>query len=174
MSQVLKEAVGVNDRYAASFGEEERAHAAARAAVRDPHVHGRPPRPGQVRRAHRGRRPRDPQRRRPGERRRDPSLVISYKLLGTREWFVIHHTDCGMEFFTERGDARPLGRASRRPSSGPKASRTSAPAPGRPRAKYIDWLTIDDTEQSVVDDVARIRATRSCRRASRCTATSTT
>ena len=29
------------------------------------------------------------------------SLVISYKLLGTREWFVIHHTDCGMEFFTD-------------------------------------------------------------------------
>src|SRR5436190_24125404 len=28
------------------------------------------------------------------------SLVISYKLLGTQEWFVIHHTDCGMEFFT--------------------------------------------------------------------------
>src|SRR5271163_3514055 len=28
------------------------------------------------------------------------SLVISYKLLGTREFFVIHHTDCGMGFFT--------------------------------------------------------------------------
>ena len=28
------------------------------------------------------------------------SLVISYKLLGTREFFVIHHTNCGMEFFT--------------------------------------------------------------------------
>ena len=28
------------------------------------------------------------------------SLVISYKLLGTREWFVIHHTDCGMLAFT--------------------------------------------------------------------------
>src|ERR1700748_3051007 len=27
------------------------------------------------------------------------SLVISYKLLGTQEWFVIHHTDCGMELF---------------------------------------------------------------------------
>jgi carbonic anhydrase len=25
------------------------------------------------------------------------SLIISYKLLGTAEWFVIHHTDCGME-----------------------------------------------------------------------------
>jgi carbonic anhydrase len=28
------------------------------------------------------------------------SLVISNKLLGTREWFVIDHTNCGMEFFT--------------------------------------------------------------------------
>src|SRR3954451_14378796 len=28
------------------------------------------------------------------------SLVISYKLLGTAEWFVIHHADCGMEYFT--------------------------------------------------------------------------
>src|ERR1700758_441797 len=28
------------------------------------------------------------------------SLVISHKLLGTGEWFVIHHTNCGMEFFT--------------------------------------------------------------------------
>ena len=29
------------------------------------------------------------------------SLVISHKLLGTREWFVVHHTDCGMETFTD-------------------------------------------------------------------------
>src|ERR1700719_5267958 len=29
------------------------------------------------------------------------SLVISHKLLGTHEWFVIHHTDCGMETFTD-------------------------------------------------------------------------
>ena len=29
------------------------------------------------------------------------SLVISHKLLGTKEWFVIHHTDCGMETFTD-------------------------------------------------------------------------
>ena len=29
------------------------------------------------------------------------SLVISHKLLGTNEWFVIHHTDCGMGMFTE-------------------------------------------------------------------------
>src|SRR6476619_5947545 len=28
------------------------------------------------------------------------SLIISYKLLGTREFVVIHHTDCGMLTFT--------------------------------------------------------------------------
>src|SRR5262252_9820318 len=28
------------------------------------------------------------------------SLVISHKLLGTLEWFVVHHTNCGMELFT--------------------------------------------------------------------------
>ena len=28
------------------------------------------------------------------------SLVISHKLLATNEWFVVHHTDCGMLTFT--------------------------------------------------------------------------
>jgi carbonic anhydrase len=30
------------------------------------------------------------------------SLVISHKLLGTQEWFVIHHTNCGMSFSPTR------------------------------------------------------------------------
>jgi carbonic anhydrase len=29
------------------------------------------------------------------------SLIISHKLLGTKEWFVIHHTNCGMELFSD-------------------------------------------------------------------------
>ena len=29
------------------------------------------------------------------------SLVISHKLLGTNAWFVIHHTNCGMELLTD-------------------------------------------------------------------------
>jgi carbonic anhydrase len=28
------------------------------------------------------------------------SVIISCKLQGTREFFVIHHTDCGMEYLT--------------------------------------------------------------------------
>src|SRR5262245_53821716 len=35
------------------------------------------------------------------------SLVISYKLLGTSEFFVIHHTECGMSVLHRRGDAEP-------------------------------------------------------------------
>src|SRR5262245_9150545 len=29
------------------------------------------------------------------------SLVISHKLLGTNEWFIIHHNNCGMETFSD-------------------------------------------------------------------------
>jgi len=29
------------------------------------------------------------------------SLIISYKLLGTRDWFVVQHTRCGMQTFTD-------------------------------------------------------------------------
>ena len=41
------------------------------------------------------------------------SLVISHKLLGTNEWFVIHHTNCGMELFSRRGHGRTARRRSR-------------------------------------------------------------
>lgn len=29
------------------------------------------------------------------------SLIISTRLLGTAEWFIIHHTDCGMTYFDD-------------------------------------------------------------------------
>ena len=61
------------------------------------------------------------------------SLVISYKLLGTAEWFVIHHTDCGMEYFTNESWRACSRRASRRPRSARTASTTSAR--GRDRAQ---------------------------------------
>ncbi len=39
------------------------------------------------------------------------SLVISYKLLGTREWFVVHHTNCGMQLFTDEVIGHLLGQS---------------------------------------------------------------
>lgn len=85
------------------------------------------------------------------------SLVISYKLLGTREWFVIHHTDCGMETFSDeimRGLLASSLKTARIEADG---WHDDGPGPGSTEAKYIDWLTIADNAQSVVEDVQRIR-----------------
>ena len=85
------------------------------------------------------------------------SLVISYKLLGTSEWFVIHHSNCGMEFFTDDVMRGLLGSSLETAELGADGFRDVGAGPGSAEANYVDWLTITDDEQSVVDDVARIR-----------------
>jgi carbonic anhydrase len=85
------------------------------------------------------------------------SLVISYKLLGTREWFVIHHSDCGMEFFTDDVIRGLLASSLETAELGPDGFRDVGRGPGSAEANYIDWLTITDNAQSVVEDVTRIR-----------------
>jgi carbonic anhydrase len=86
------------------------------------------------------------------------SLVISYKLLGTREWFVIHHTNCGMEFFSDELMRELLGQSLDTAELGADGFHDVGKGPGSSEAAYIDWLTIPDRERSVVEDVARIRA----------------
>ena len=85
------------------------------------------------------------------------SLVISYKLLGTAEWFVIHHSDCGMEFFTNELMSDLLAQSLEAAALGPNGFHDIGAGPGSPAGRDIDWLTITDREQSVVDDVRRIR-----------------
>ena len=68
------------------------------------------------------------------------SLIISYKLLGTREFVVIHHTECGMLTFTNdqlRGMLR---------------DDLNADASG------IDFLPFSDLDESVRQDVQTIRS----------------
>ena len=86
------------------------------------------------------------------------SLVISYKLLGTQEWFVVHHTDCGMEFFTDEVMRGLLANSLDTAALGPDGFTDVGPGPGSAEGAYIDWLTISDAQQSVVDDVNRIRS----------------
>jgi carbonic anhydrase len=86
------------------------------------------------------------------------SLVISYKLLGTKEWFVIHHSDCGMEFFTDDIMRSLLASSLETAALGPEGFYDVGAGPGSHEGQYIDWLTIPDRDQSVVDDVSRIRA----------------
>jgi carbonic anhydrase len=91
------------------------------------------------------------------------SLIISHKLLGTKEWFVVHHTDCGMEYFTSADLASLL--------DGSLASVNIVAAPDAPKGvafvnadqhggckdgHAIDWLTINDQATSIKEDVAKI------------------
>jgi len=86
------------------------------------------------------------------------SLVISYKLLGTKEWFVIHHSNCGMEFFTDEVMRGLLANSLQTAALGADGFYDVGSGRGSAEAKYIDWLTITDNAQSVTDDVSRIRS----------------
>jgi carbonic anhydrase len=85
------------------------------------------------------------------------SLVISYKLLGTREWLVIHHTNCGMEFFTNEVMRGLLASSLETAHLSEQGFKDVGKGPGSRAGEYIEWLTIPDQEQSVRDDVQRIR-----------------
>jgi carbonic anhydrase len=157
MSNVLQEVLGANQRYAADFGDKAKlAMPPARRfailtcmdarldpakfaglAEGDAHV---------IRNA--------------GGRASDDairSLVISYKLLGTREWFVIHHTNCGMEFFTDDVMRGLLANSLETAALTDKGFQDVGKGPGSRAGEYVEWLTIRDQEQSVRDDVQRIR-----------------
>ncbi len=85
------------------------------------------------------------------------SLVISYKLLGTREFFVIHHTNCGMESFSDEVMRGLLASSLEAAELTPQGFRDVGQGPGSREGEYIDWLTIKDPKQAVIDDVERIR-----------------
>ena len=85
------------------------------------------------------------------------SLVISYKLLGTQEWFVVHHSECGMQFFTNELMGDLLEQSLETAELGPEGFRDVGEGPGHSAGKEIDWLCIPDSDQSVVDDVRAIK-----------------
>src|SRR5882724_12935906 len=70
------------------------------------------------------------------------SLVISYKLLGTNEFFVIHHTDCGMLFFTDEVMRNLLVSSLETAELTPDGFRDVGRGPGSTEGEFIDWLTM--------------------------------
>jgi carbonic anhydrase len=86
------------------------------------------------------------------------SLVISYKLLGTKEFFVIHHTNCGMEFFTNEVIRGLLANSLETAALAPEGFKDVGKGPGSRAGEFIEWLTVPNQSQAVVDDVQRIRA----------------
>jgi carbonic anhydrase len=158
MSSILSEVLAANDKYAVSFGDKAnlalppvRAFAIltcmdarldpakyAGLAEGDAHV---------IRNA--------------GGRASDDairSLVISHKLLGTKEFFVVHHTNCGMEFFTNEVIRGLLNKSLETAELSDSGFTDVGEGPGSRAGEFIEWLTIADQKQSVIDDVSRIRA----------------
>jgi carbonic anhydrase len=86
------------------------------------------------------------------------SLVISHKLLGTAEWFVIHHTDCGMEYFTDDIIRNLLSKSLSTASVDANGWKNVTEEGGSDEAKFISFLTISNQANSVVDDVKRIKS----------------
>jgi carbonic anhydrase len=84
------------------------------------------------------------------------SLVISYKLLGTNEFFVIHHTECGMLYFTNDVMRGLLASSLETAQLTADGFKDVGKGPGSREGEYIDWLTFKDQKQAVLDDVARI------------------
>lgn len=157
MSQILQEVLAANARYAANFGDKGKlAMPPARhfavltcmdARLQPSKYAGLTEGDAHVIRNAGGRASDDAIR----------SLVISYKLLGTREWFVIHHTNCGMEFFTNEVMRDLLKSSLKTAALDAGGFHDVGPGPGSSEGDKIDWLTIKNQEQSVVDDVSRIR-----------------
>lgn len=85
------------------------------------------------------------------------SLAISHKLLGTREWFVIHHTNCGMELFTDAIIHDLFDQSLKTATFDGSVWKDPGGGEGSAEARYIDWLTIANQAKSVVEDVTRIR-----------------
>lgn len=85
------------------------------------------------------------------------SLVISYKLLGTKEFFVVHHRDCGMLTFTSPIINDLLSKSLESAVIDENGWRDVGQGPGSNEGAKIDWLAFSDEDKAVLDDVKTIR-----------------
>ena len=85
------------------------------------------------------------------------SLVISHKLLGTQEFFVVHHTGCGMQLFTGEIMGDLLAHSLDTAVIDEHGWHDVGAGPGTDEGHAAEWLTFTDLAQSVRDDVQRIR-----------------
>ena len=102
------------------------------------------------------------------------SLVISYKLLGTAEWFVIHHTDCGMEFFTDEVIRGLLASSLETAALGPEGFHDVGPGRDPPRARTSAGSRSPTRPAASSTTSGGFGTIRSCPAGSPCMGTSTT
>ena len=85
------------------------------------------------------------------------SLVISHKLLGTREWFVVQHTDCGMLYFDDATMGDLLAGSLETAELTPQGFRNASSPAARPRVATSSGTPSPTSSAPVVEDVTRIR-----------------
>ena len=91
------------------------------------------------------------------------SLVVSHKLLGTVEWFIIHHTDCGMQKISDETIAKLLEDDLETSSFDGKTwsnnnnVKSENFKPGSKEGHKIDWYTFSSLKQSMSEDLKTIK-----------------
>jgi carbonic anhydrase len=77
------------------------------------------------------------------------SLALSYKLLGTRAWYVVQHAHCGLALLSEDMTRDAL--------LGPRHTNLRIAVPTARDGGQVDGLMIRDQQHTLLTDVARLR-----------------
>jgi carbonic anhydrase len=85
------------------------------------------------------------------------SLIVTCKLIGAKEFFVIQHTACGMETFDNEIMADLLAGSLEKAEFDGKKWKNVVTGSGSEEGRNIDWLTIKNLKKSIIQDVNKIR-----------------
>lgn len=88
------------------------------------------------------------------------SLVISYKLLGTKDWFIIQHTDCGLSKITDKEIANLLENdleTSTFENGNWKNNKNKDSESGSAQGHKMKWYTFSNLKESILEDLEKIK-----------------
>lgn len=85
------------------------------------------------------------------------SLIISYKFLGAKEFFVIMHTNCGMESVDETTITDLLAESLHKAEFDGQEWKNVVTGNGSEEGRKINWMTIKNLEKTLIDDLYKIR-----------------
>ena len=88
------------------------------------------------------------------------SFVVSYKLLGTKDWFVIQHTDCGLSKITDEKMSSLLESDLETASfeNGDwNSNKNDNSESGSSFGHQVEWNTFLDLKKSILEDIEKIK-----------------
>ena len=88
------------------------------------------------------------------------SLIISYKLLGKKDWFIIQHTDCGLSKINDKEIADLLEidlETSTLENGNWKSNKNSKSEAGSNYGHKIKWYTFLNLKESILEDLEKIK-----------------